>query len=131
MNAHPEFRNAKATAMLLAEKKKELSSEKKSILKDLSENKRHEIVGTGADEVDWTVARDMINNKLETIERIDGKIQSIDDALQHIDFGKFGVCQKCARQIGSKRLCVIPHARFCIDCQSELEQQSRLQTSEV
>lgn len=127
MNAHTDYQNANAIALLLAVKKKELSSEKKSILKDLAGNKGHEIIDPGMDEVDWTVSRNVIDNKLDTIGRIDSKIRSIDDALKHIDYGKFGVCQNCEKQIGIKRLLVIPHARFCIDCQNDLEQQSHLQ----
>lgn len=123
MNKQATRRNAKTIAQFLEEKKKELFREKKSILQDLADNKGYEIAGLSMEEVGWTVVRDMVGHKIDKIERIDSKIRSIEDALKAIVFGKFGVCQSCEAQIGINRLLAIPEARFCIDCQSEIEQQ--------
>ena len=69
MNAQTAYRNANTIALLLAEKKKELSSEKKSILKDLAENKRHEIVGLGTDEL------------IRVIQFLEGRFPCFQDSL--------------------------------------------------
>lgn len=40
----------------------------------------------------------------------------IDEALQRIKEGTYGVCQTCGKKIQSTRLEVVPHARLCIEC---------------
>ncbi len=40
----------------------------------------------------------------------------IDEALQRIKEGTYGVCQTCRKKIQNTRLEVVPHARLCIEC---------------
>jgi len=40
----------------------------------------------------------------------------IDEALQRIKEGTYGVCQACQKKIQNTRLEVVPHARLCIEC---------------
>lgn len=47
----------------------------------------------------------------------------IDDALRRIEKGEYGLCQMCHKEIGKKRLEVVPWAPFCIDCQEKEEQR--------
>lgn len=42
----------------------------------------------------------------------------IGDALRRIAEGGYGTCERCRTQIPSERLEVLPHARFCVPCQS-------------
>ena len=44
-------------------------------------------------------------------------------ALQKIDDGSFGNCERCGETIGDKRLEALPFARYCIDCQRLVEQE--------
>ena len=46
-------------------------------------------------------------------------------ALQRIDDGSFGSCERCGETIGDKRLEALPFARYCIDCQRLAEQEER------
>jgi hypothetical protein len=41
---------------------------------------------------------------------------------QKFQEGSYGVCECCGGQISLARLQVLPYARFCIDCQRELEE---------
>ncbi|MBN2620556.1 TraR/DksA C4-type zinc finger protein [candidate division WOR-3 bacterium] len=43
----------------------------------------------------------------------------IDRALQKINSGKFGLCEKCGRSISKRRLKFVPQARHCIKCQNQ------------
>ena len=52
-------------------------------------------------------------------------LQRIEDALERIDAGEYGVCSSCEESIGLKRLEAVPWARLCIKCQ-ELQEQGRL-----
>jgi DnaK suppressor protein len=46
-------------------------------------------------------------------------------ALQKIDDGSFGNCERCGEAISDKRLEALPFARYCIDCQRLVEQEER------
>lgn len=50
----------------------------------------------------------------------------IEEALQRLDQGVYGVCANCQRDIRSGRLKAVPWARYCIDCQ-ELAEKGMLE----
>lgn len=52
-------------------------------------------------------------------------------AIDKLETGQYGICEKCGEEINKERLEAIPSARFCIICQSETEsvtEATRLQT---
>ncbi len=49
-------------------------------------------------------------------------------ALNKIDDGSFGSCERCGETIGDKRLEALPFARYCIDCQRLVEEEERMAT---
>jgi len=46
----------------------------------------------------------------------------IQEALQRMQDGEFGVCVACGGEMQQKRLEAVPWARHCIDCQEKQEQ---------
>lgn len=50
------------------------------------------------------------------------ELTEIEDALARIERGEYGRCESCRVFIGLARLQAIPQARFCVACQSRLEQ---------
>jgi len=66
--------------------------------------------------------------RLQTLEQV-GTQQSvvikINEALDSIAKGMYGVCDNCNELISKARLAVLPFARTCIKCQAELEQADR------
>lgn len=52
------------------------------------------------------------------------KLIEVDEALDRIENGSFGMCQECGEPIALKRLEVIPNARYCVRCKEELEKAS-------
>jgi DnaK suppressor protein len=52
-------------------------------------------------------------------------LSEIESALERIDSGTFGVCEKCQKKIKKARLEAIPYARLCISCQAKSERTSR------
>jgi DnaK suppressor protein len=52
-------------------------------------------------------------------------LRDVVSALQRIDDGSFGSCERCGEAISDKRLEALPFARFCIDCQRLSEQEER------
>ena len=47
-------------------------------------------------------------------------------ALQKIEDGSFGTCERCSEPIADKRLDALPFARYCIDCQRLVEEEERM-----
>jgi DnaK suppressor protein len=49
-------------------------------------------------------------------------------ALRKLDEGGFGECERCGEEIAEKRLDALPFARYCIDCQRRVEQETKAAT---
>ena len=52
-------------------------------------------------------------------------LYEIDEALKRIEIGTYGKCEMSGKPIPHARLEAIPFARFTVECQSQLEKQSR------
>jgi DnaK suppressor protein len=55
------------------------------------------------------------------------KIGAIEDALERIADGSYGVCESCGLEIGEERLEALPFTRLCRDCQQDQEREARTQ----
>jgi DnaK suppressor protein len=54
------------------------------------------------------------------LKQTDGKIlQAIEEALQRIEQGTYGVCKDCGGPIAEARLTAIPWTRSCITCKEK------------
>ena len=49
-------------------------------------------------------------------------LQLVNEALDRIKSGEFGVCLACQEEVQHKRLEAVPWARHCIECQEKQEQ---------
>lgn len=49
------------------------------------------------------------------------KLRQIDEALLRLREGEYGICEECEEEIPLGRLKVMPFARFCVRCQSDME----------
>ncbi len=59
-------------------------------------------------------------------ERGQTLLRQIDDALERIDAGTFGECERCGNDIGTGRLKAMPTAALCIDCATAVEKRQRM-----
>ena len=116
----------KMTKRLEAQKKL-LLSKRDQLVRKLAESKRE---GEAAeldrgDDLDRAAAsRDQeINYMLTSRER--EELRAIDEALAKIEDGTYGICERCEKPIGVKRLEAMPLAQCCRDCQSEMESAQR------
>jgi len=51
------------------------------------------------------------------------KLRNIDEALLKIEEGEYGICEECEEDIPLGRLKVVPFARYCVKCKSDIEKQ--------
>lgn len=49
------------------------------------------------------------------------KLAHIEEALQRLDAGTYGLCVRCGEQIHPERLKALPYADLCVSCQSKAE----------
>lgn len=57
------------------------------------------------------------------------KLVAIDEALEKVREGTYGMCGDCGDEIGSGRLKAMPLAKLCVTCQSRLEKETAHQKS--
>jgi DnaK suppressor protein len=56
-------------------------------------------------------------------------LQMIDDALDRIRNGSYGICTNCDETIMRKRLDAVPWASCCMECQSRLEKDGMIRAT--
>jgi DnaK suppressor protein len=49
-----------------------------------------------------------------------GQLRLVEEALDRVASGDYGVCLACEQPIPPKRLQAIPWARYCVQCQEEI-----------
>ena len=49
------------------------------------------------------------------------RLQEVDEALDRMENGTYGICEECGGPIGLKRLEVRPIAIYCVPCKTKLE----------
>ena len=70
-------------------------------------------------------ADDLRMAQLSSIRHALAKFDSSGEPGNHDEGGDYGACENCGEPIGYSRLEARPEARFCIACQTRLEQQRR------
>ena len=48
-------------------------------------------------------------------ERLDYELSEIDDALQRVETGEYGKCERCGKTISDERLEILPATRYCLE----------------
>lgn len=98
-----------------------LKEELLSLVRATTENEKEypsSEVGDSIDQAADSSARELLF-ELNDSER--HRLEDIDMALQKIEQGNFGLCERCGEKITKKRLEAVPYARYCIDCKAEME----------
>jgi RNA polymerase-binding transcription factor DksA len=84
---------------------------------DLSGYSQH-LADAGTDTADRDFALNLISSE-------QNQIKEIDDAIERMRQGTYGVCEITGRPIPASRLASVPHTRYSIEGQKELERQRR------
>jgi DnaK suppressor protein len=97
--------------------KKQLEESRSSLMKEYKKDQKPEDFGSDIDhfEEESNEAESEVNN-LAAGEAVKARINAIDSALNKLSLGKFGVCEKCGREIEEKVLAASPESRLCKNC---------------
>lgn len=77
-----------------------------------------ESLGDAAD-MAFDTGSDEVNSQLAQLES--RELTQIEQAIQKLKSGTYGVCEGCAKRIPVARLNALPFSTMCIECQRELE----------
>ena len=66
------------------------------------------------------------NFLLRLKEREQKLLKKIDEVLERIANGTFGICESCGGEIGFKRLKARPVTTLCIECKTRQEQEEKV-----
>jgi DnaK suppressor protein len=53
-------------------------------------------------------------------------LKKIDETIERIDNGPYGICDECGNEIGTKRLEARPVTTYCIECKTRKEEEERI-----
>ena len=59
------------------------------------------------------------------------KLLQIDDAIDRIEEGTYGLCEECGVKIPKGRLKVMLFAKYCVECQEKLEREEKYMREEM
>ncbi len=114
----------------LARVRTRLEEMKQKILDEMNQAMRSEREGLKDEGMDtYDLASEERDREISFIlsDRERAKMSAIDDALERIADGSYGVCESCGLEIGEERLEALPFTRLCRDCQQDLEREARTQ----
>ena len=66
-------------------------------------------------------AQDEISSQLAEVES--RELRHVEQALERMRDGGYGLCERCSLKIPVARLNALPYATSCIDCQREMERE--------
>lgn len=109
--------------------------------KDMLTNRRAELLGDAGrtvsgmtdvkenfpEPVDRAALESDRNAELRIRDRERKLINKIEEALQRIEEGVYGVCEDCGEEIGVERLKARPVTTLCIQCKAEQEEEEKKQ----
>lgn len=106
-----------------------LLTKKKAILDNNSIHKQtmEHIQSNHINETDYAAMQ--MRNVLDSsiFKRHHLELEYIENALEKIDGGVYGICEMCNEEIGIQRLKAKPHAKYCIVCRQIIEKDSKEQ----
>jgi DnaK suppressor protein len=78
-----------------------------------------------ADADDATSDLEEHDNAVAIIRGLERRLEAIDHALQRVQQGTYGICERCREPIDPARLEIVPEATLCMPCQTTIEQTGR------
>lgn len=112
----------------LTKLKKILLGERERLLNTAASSRKNEFaISTEdlADEADLTSVELSQGVVFTLREKEQRTLAEIDEALQRMEDGSYGLCEECDEEIGAKRLEIFPTARLCITHQEEQEKKKK------
>jgi len=109
----------------LLEQKQRLWQEVKDRLKSNIGDGYQEMLATARDEEDQASVSHLAETQLSLLGPKRQELEAIEEALQRIENGTYGICEACGHAIEPRRLEVMPETPFCRNCMSHKEKLAK------
>jgi RNA polymerase-binding protein DksA len=116
--------SAEERARQLRELLAEMRSQESQWMKAMRERDAFEYSTLG-DEGDSAAADEGFELTASLAELAGNRTVAVEGALRRFQEGRYGVCEECGDEIPVERLKAVPATVLCIDCQRELETNSK------
>lgn len=93
-------------------------------VRDLEKEEKESAGGESAGSIpatDLGIDRGAHDVSLGCLETATHEIQAIDEALERLEEGSYGICDGCGERIPEKRLEAIPYTQYCLTCKKSEE----------
>ena len=103
-----------------------LEAEKDSVEEDLASHGRRQgetgdwqgssagFEGQGADPIDVADQIEELATNVPLVEELEQRHKDVEEALEKMDMGTYGICEECGEEIPADRLEANPAARVCV-----------------
>lgn len=111
----------KAARERLLEQRRQVLREMSNDLKEGREGAKDEGMDT------YDLASEERDREISFIltDRERDKLNAIQEALERMDEGTYGICEGCESEIAEGRLEALPFTRLCVNCQAEREKEAK------
>lgn len=107
----------------LKERLDELIEEQQRFVDSIAVAQRERLSDTaGDDQVDSGSKTVEHEHEVTVANAISERIRQVSHALDRVDAGDYGICEKCAKPIPAARLAAFPSATLCVSCK-QLEER--------
>jgi len=93
------------------------------LIEDTKRNTGEALSFEGADEMERAEAETSRILTLRNLDRERKLLKRIEQTLQKIEYGVYGICESCGAEIPYERLKVRPIASLCIKCKEKQEEE--------
>jgi DnaK suppressor protein len=101
--------------------KTKLERQRTELMKEFEKDEKPDDFGSDVDSLEEEASEsEAMDNKMAAGAGLKERINEIDMALNKIRMGKFGLCEKCGKEIGADVLAVSPESRLCKQCKQSL-----------
>ena len=110
----------------LASYRMKLHQIRKDLLGDVKKNRANSKEGADqqaadiADDAAQSYTRQLILNLGEQDRE---QLKLVEEAIEKINEGNYGICQQCEKSIPEARLKVVPFAIYCVECLNDIEKE--------
>lgn len=98
---------------LLLAKRRELSSNISSEIAEMRDADNSDLTTSDVDDIGASQDNE---TTFKILELESDNLGQIDDALERIEDGTYGICEECKEPIGIERLKALPFTPLCINC---------------
>ena len=99
--------------------KSKLEKERSMLLSEIKQNERPVDFGADTEDMDEGTDRsEEVGDRLAVAEDLKKRLEEVNDALEKIRQGTYGICERCRNAIEKNVLDVDPESRLCKNCKT-------------